>query len=812
MGQNVLFIIKASSKSSFAGKETGLIVNQIFSFVLQILVYAWQWIMKKEFLLNIFLLVFINFLVKPIYIFGVEARIQNLVDPTVYGVYFALFELVFLFQFINDPGIQSYSSKYISANRSSFNQFNQNLLGLKLILAGFFTISVLISFFVLGFNIELIFLLLLICGAAIINSLFMLGRTALSGLGFYRYDSIFSALDKIFAIFILGYISWFSGYQYNFDIKWLPAGQLVSGFMAMVVVVAVLLKKQYRFKVRINFIEVCTILKKSFPYATVILLMTLFYRIDGVMLERLLADGGYQAGLYAAAFRFMDMANMTGVLFGGLLLPMYSYRLARQESVRELFDTSFSLLMVIATVGFCIFVILSKDIYSLLYRDVYLSSHSLLKFLMVGAWPLLLSHSVGSMLLAKGDLKGLNLLFIATVGLNVLGNYLAIPVYGALGATVTSVITQWTVLLGMFYIASSKGLINLYHSQMFKVLIYSFAAFVLSFALSSYGNMPLLVKMSFICFVTIMLSFLMGVVNFRDILMVFKKGNAENKSEYLDQLALTERTINFIKPLKWLWYFYYFSIFKTVKTFGLRFKSTRRLFFGRLMHILLPDAGDIFIFGVKSHPSEIRLTRYLIKHLRCGSHFVDVGAHQGFYTLLAAELVGENGAVHAFEPTPSNFKVLQANTKDSKFVIVNNLALSSQIGTSDFYISKLGSSEYNSINPEGFEIANKITVQTTTLDEYAKRNNISIDMIKIDVEGHELDVLRGATSLLSAQSPMVIIEYIPRKWKSFEEAHRLMNRIGYKSHIIGNDGELQFIESPKLINETDSENLVYSRL
>lgn len=768
--------------------------------------------MKQEFLLNIFLLVLINFLVKPIYIFGVEARIQNIVGPSVYGVYFALFELVFLFQFINDPGIQSYSSKYISANRSSFNQFNQNLLGLKLILAGIFTTSVMISFFVLGFNFELIYLLLLICGAAVINSFFMLVRTALSGLGFYRYDSIFSALDKVFAIFILGYISWFSKYQHNFDIKWLPAGQLLSGLMALVIVVAVLLNKQYRFKVSLNFEEARTILRRSLPYATVILLMTLFYRIDGVMLERLLDDDGYQAGLYAAAFRFLDMANMTGVLFGGLLLPMYSYRFARQESVKELFDSSFSLLTVIATVSFCIFVFLSKDIYSLLYRDVYLSSHSLLKLLMVGAWPLLLSHSVGSMLLAKADLRGLNFLFMATVGLNVLGNFIAIPLYGAFGAAVASVITQWIVLLGMFYIALSKGLIKLYQSQVFKILIYSFSAFVLSFALISSGKMPLLVRILFICLINIMLSFSMGVVNIRDILMAFKKRNSENKSDFLEQLAFAERTINFVKPLKWLWYFYYFSIFKIVKTCGFRFKTTRRLFFGQLMHILLPDAGDIFIFGVKSHPSEIRLTRFLIKHLKCGAHFVDVGAHQGFYTLLAAELVVENGRIHAFEPTPSNFEVLQSNTKDIKFIVVNNMALSSRIGTSDFYISRMGSSEYNSINPEGLEIANKITVQTTTLDDYAKKNNISIDVIKIDVEGHELDVLRGATSILNNQSPIVIIEYIPSKRKSFEEVHHLMNGIGYKSHLIGNDGELHFIENPEFIHETDSENLVYSRL
>ena len=765
--------------------------------------------MKREFLLNIFLLIVINFLVKPIYIFGVEARIQNLVGPSVYGVYFALFELVFLFQFINDPGIQTYSSRYISANRQLFNEFNRDLLGLKIMLAILFSISVFIGFFALGYDTELLYLLGLICAAMIVNSFFMLARTSLSGLGLYRYDSLFSALDKVFAILILGYFAWFSGYQQDFDIHLLPLGQLISGIAALAIVVLVLVYKQYKFKIRFRIPEFLTLLRNSLPYAAVILLMTAFYRIDGVMLERLLPDEAYQAGLYAAAFRFMDIVNMTGVLFGGLLLPMYSYKLSQRESVEDLFNLSLSLLVVVATLSFIVFVIYSKDIYQFLYRADYHESHSLLQLLMIGAFPMLISHSVGSLLLAGTKLKRLNILFLAALAINALGNYFAIPAYGAEGAALVSVITQWVVASGMFYLSVKESLIKMDKSLFFRIAIYLvLVCSSVYFLISITGNIILL---SFVLTVMIVLilSVWTGIIRFTDIIILMRRKNDDKKEQYLSSLAFVEKILLMPKFLKWCWFSFYFLLFKTVKWVGIRMKTTRKLFFGRSMNISLPDAGDIFLFGAKSHPSEIKLARYMICNLNPGDQFVDVGAHQGFFTILAGDLVGADGAVHSFEPTPDNFVILTSNTKQSKHIHINNVAVSSQDGFSDFYLFPTGSSEYNSIEKDTTDKAKKISVKTINIDGYCKDHNVLVKMIKIDVEGHELSVLKGASHLLSQGSPIVILEYIPQQWSTYEQVHRLMLSYDYTCHVIHKDGRTLALEDPQKLINTDSENLVY---
>ena len=65
------------------------------------------------------------------------------------------------------------------------------------------------------------------------------------------------------------------------------------------------------------------ILRKSFPYALLILLMGFYYRTDGIMLERMLENGAYEAGVYAQAFRFFEAGNMLAYLFGVLLFPMF---------------------------------------------------------------------------------------------------------------------------------------------------------------------------------------------------------------------------------------------------------------------------------------------------------------------------------------------------------------------------------------------------------------------------------------------------------------------------------------------------------
>ena len=129
----------------------------------------------------------------------------------------------------------------------------------------------------------------------------------------------------------------------------------------------------------------------------------------------------------------------------------------------------------------------------------------------------------------------------------------------------------------------------------------------------------------------------------------------------IEQLARGSVLGRFFKnPVRYVAAIGYWRLFYPLKKRG---KFARaRTFFGAEMEVVLPSATEIFLFGAKTHDSEIRLARFLLKNLRPGHTFCDVGAHFGYFTLLASQLVGENGRVIAFEASRSTFEILKKNT------------------------------------------------------------------------------------------------------------------------------------------------------
>jgi hypothetical protein len=99
-------------------------------------------------------------------------------------------------------------------------------------------------------------------------------------------------------------------------------------------------------------------------------------------------------------------------------------------------------------------------------------------------------------------------------------------------------------------------------------------------------------------------------------------------------------------------------------------------FWGDKMLVVLPEPVSIAIFLLGFF--EQGLTRMMLEYLDQGDVFIDVGAHFGYYTLLGSLLVGNQGQVHSFEPTPSTCQVLRRNTNNKHNVVINNYALYSE--------------------------------------------------------------------------------------------------------------------------------------
>ena len=131
---------------------------------------------------------------------------------------------------------------------------------------------------------------------------------------------------------------------------------------------------------------------------------------------------------------------------------------------------------------------------------------------------------------------------------------------------------------------------------------------------------------------------------------------------------------------------------------------------------------------------------------------VDIGANIGYYTLLMAKL---NSHVYSYEPSPDNFKILQKNVYQNNFsqnVTLHNTAVSNFIGTSKLYLQE-GHTGGHQLGFDRFQTNNSIEVPVTKLDLN------KIDFAKIDVEGSELNVLKGMKVL----PEKLLIEFSPQK-------------------------------------------------
>jgi FkbM family methyltransferase len=153
---------------------------------------------------------------------------------------------------------------------------------------------------------------------------------------------------------------------------------------------------------------------------------------------------------------------------------------------------------------------------------------------------------------------------------------------------------------------------------------------------------------------------------------------------------------------------------------------------------------------------------FMLSHLKHGQAAIDIGAHKGAYTYWMAKYVGKYGKVFAFEPQPELYNQLNKLLKNSNSNNVNleSLALSSSRGEATMVIPGKKTSPSASINDNKREgLGAKITVEKTTLDDYFyNQDQIPVNFIKCDVEGHELDVLIGGQKLLHTFQPIIALE------------------------------------------------------
>lgn len=187
-----------------------------------------------------------------------------------------------------------------------------------------------------------------------------------------------------------------------------------------------------------------------------------------------------------------------------------------------------------------------------------------------------------------------------------------------------------------------------------------------------------------------------------------------------------------------------------------------RTFWGGEITVILPEDVSIYIWRYGYFEEDVCI--YLLSLLQEGMTFLDIGSHFGFFTLLGSHLVGENGKVLAFEPTPNTYRQLQKNVANCPNVDVYNCAAYSVDEKIRFYDYGLTESAFNSVF--GPRKDNKtpmpkseITVQARKIDSILmEMGSKKIDLVKIDVESSEINVLKGMMETLKGFRPNLVLE------------------------------------------------------
>ncbi|MFT5861298.1 MAG: O-antigen/teichoic acid export membrane protein [Flavobacteriaceae bacterium] len=403
--------------------------------------------MQRKFLSGLALMLFLNLLIKPIAIFGIDAKIQNTVGAEHYGIYFALLSFSFLFNILIDFGINNFTTKRVAEQPKVAISYLGRMLVFRVVLFVFYAVVSFSIALILGWRGYELYLLSFLVFNQFLVTLIAYARSHFSGLLHFKTEAFLSILDRFLLILICGALLYTPLSSNAFQIEWFIWIQTGCYGITAVVAFVLLFKQIDRPKLSFRPVFSYALIRKSIPYALLILLMMIYTRVDSVMIERMHVDGKLQAGYYAQGFRLFDALFMFAMIFSSLLYPLFSKMLAANQKIKPLLASATKLLIG-GTFALAIIAWFNSEmILGWIYEKNVLESEKSFQLLMVGFVGMSANLIFGTLLTADGSLKFLNSVSAIGILVNIGINAYLIPEHGANGAAFATLITQSTVSL-----------------------------------------------------------------------------------------------------------------------------------------------------------------------------------------------------------------------------------------------------------------------------------------------------------------------------------------------------------------------------
>ncbi len=438
-------------------------------------------------------------------------------------MYFSLFSFAVLLNILLDLGITNFNNRNIARNPKELSKAFSNIVGLKFLLAIFYAVVCLVVGLLIGYEKEQFNILWLLILNQFLASLLLYLRSNISGLHYFRTDSLISVMDRTLVIIICGFLLWGNVSNRSFQIEWFILAQTAAySLTALTAFIIVLYKSKY-FRFQINLKKFAAILKESYPFAILILLMMIYYRVDSVLLERILPRGKEQVGIYAQSFRILDAAFMFATLFVGLLFPIFSRMLKRNEPVEGMLGLSLTLILLPSILLSSIGIFYSREVIGLLYQEHLEASSRIFTILMIAFVAISVSHIFGSLLTANRNLKELIFLALSAVLVNLILNFILLPRFQAYGAAISCLVTQVYMALGQLAIAAWRLHLKVHLPFIIKICL-SFPLILTGGLLASRLIENWYVGILLLAMWTVIIAFSLRLVGMQDLLKLLPTG------------------------------------------------------------------------------------------------------------------------------------------------------------------------------------------------------------------------------------------------------------------------------------------------
>ncbi len=498
--------------------------------------------MQKKFLKNLSLILFLNLLIKPFWILGVDRQVYNVVGPENYGFYFSIFNFSFLFFIFLDLGITNFNNRNIAQNNQLLDKHFVGIGTIKLLLGIFYGMLIFIVGYAIGYRGGQLKLLAWVGFNQFLLSFLLYLRSNISGLLLFAIDSFLSILDRLLMILIVGILLWTGVAHNRFNIEWFVYSQTVAYLISVLVALSVVLAHTSKLKFSWNLAFFVMIIKKSLPFALLVLLMSFYNRIDPVFLERLIPgkEGDLQSGIYSAAFRMLDAGQNFAYLFSVLLLPLFSKMIKEKQAVGKLLRLSFSIIisgsLIIAVTAF----FYSKELMLLMYiphgQETGVEfqlrineSAAVFRVLMFSFVAISCNYIFGTLLTANNNLKWLNIIAFVGMSSNIIMNLILIPRIQALGSSYASLTAQSLTALLNICLAVKIFKFRFDWALLFKILLTAFFTGITAWMLKLYSGIAWPYTISITVLIGLVAAFALKLLDIRNMIAILRINEEDKK-------------------------------------------------------------------------------------------------------------------------------------------------------------------------------------------------------------------------------------------------------------------------------------------